>query len=251
MTRTDESTCLPSLGARAAKRAFDLAVSAAALAFVAIPMAAVGIAVKLDSRGPVFYRGERIGRRGNPFRIFKFRSMYVHQQPGLTSTSEGDPRVTRVGRLVRKYKFDEFAQLVNVLLGDMSLVGPRPEVRKFVDKYTDEEKAILSVRPGITDWSSIKFHNEGEIIAASGYADADEAYAAIIRPEKLRLQLKYVRERTLMVDLAILWETVATLVRTRSSAEEPVAPTPTAVPGAAVRLAAPPVSSQRGGAAQP
>ena len=170
----------------------------------------------MESRGPIFYRGVRVGRYGRPFRIFKFRSMVQDaEKVGASSTSITDMRVTRIGRLIRKFKFDEFSQLINVLLGDMSIVGPRPEVQKFVDLYTDEEKQILAVRPGITDWSSIKFHNEGEIIETSGIMDADEAYVKLIRPEKLRLQLKYVRERNLWIDIKIIISTVLTLLSTR------------------------------------
>lgn len=139
------------------------------------------------------------------------------EQRGGTSTHESDARITGIGAFLRRFKLDELPQLFNVLLGDMSFVGPRPEVKKFVDMYTPEERIILSVRPGITDWSSIKFHNEGEIIAASGIADADEAYAKLIRPEKLRLQMKYVRERTLWIDVKIIIDTVLTLFRTRTA----------------------------------
>src|SRR6266849_5372263 len=191
-----------------AKRALDVFLAATGLGVLAIPMAAIAVAIKLDSRGPVFYRGERVGRYGKAFRIFKFRSMRVHLR-GPEATSANDERITRVGHFIRRYKIDELPQLFNILRGEMSLVGPRPEVQKFVDMYTEEEKAILTVRPGITDWSSIKFHNEGEIVANSGYANADEAYRELIRPEKLRLQLKYVRERSLRADFKILCDTVA------------------------------------------
>jgi lipopolysaccharide/colanic/teichoic acid biosynthesis glycosyltransferase len=172
--------------------------------------------IKLDSKGPVFYRGERIGRLGKPFKIFKFRSMVQNAEKlGAASTNAGDIRITRMGKLIRKFKLDEFSQLINVVRGEMSLVGPRPEVKKFVDLFTEEEKIILTVCPGITDWSSIKFHNEPEIIAASGIADADEAYAKLIRPEKLRLQMKYVREHAFWIDLMIIFATIFTLVSTR------------------------------------
>jgi len=134
---------------------------------------------------------------------------------GASSTHQADPRVTRCGKSIRNFKLDELSQLINVFLGDMSFVGPRPEVQKFVDIYTEEEKQILSVRPGITDWSSIKFHNEGEIIEASGVPDADEAYGKLIRPEKLRLQLKYIRERNPWVDIKIIVSTVLTVFSTR------------------------------------
>nr|UXE44924.1 UDP-N-acetylgalactosamine-undecaprenyl-phosphate N-acetylgalactosaminephosphotransferase [uncultured bacterium] len=200
----------------ALKRALDVTLSSAALAVLAVPMAACAVAIKLDSPGPIFYRGDRVGKGGRAFKLVKFRSM-VTKPGGATSTSANDPRITRVGHILRKYKLDEFPQFINVLRGDMSLVGPRPEVQRFVDLYTPDEKVILEVRPGITDWASIRFHNEGEIIAASGIADADEAYAKLIRPEKLRLQLKYVRERSIATDLRILAETFATLTKTRVS----------------------------------
>lgn len=199
-----------------AKRLFDVVISAIGLILLSPAFLLLALVIKLDSHGPVFYRGVRVGRNGRSFNIYKFRSMVADaERRGAASTSTTDLRVTRSGRFIRKFKFDEFSQLINVLLGDMSIVGPRPEVRKFVDKYTEEEKLILSVRPGITDWSSIKFHNEGEIIESSGIPDADEAYETLIRPEKLRLQLKYVRERSLLVDIRIIGATVVKLFSTR------------------------------------
>ena len=203
----------------AISRALDLAVSGVALAVLALPFAAIGTAIKLDSAGPIFYRGLRVGRFGVPFRLFKFRSMVVHDGAGPTTTNEGDPRITRVGAALRRYKLDELPQLINVFLGDMSLVGPRPQVQWCVDTFTDEERQVLSVRPGITDWASIRFHNEGEIIAASGMSDPDAAYLELIHPEKTRLQLQYVRERSLFVDFRILLDTLNTLVRTRTAPE--------------------------------
>ncbi len=199
------------------KRLFDLIFSAIGLIFISPVFLALAVAIKLDSPGPVFYRGVRVGRYGKPFRIFKFRSMVPNADKiGADSTSGSDMRVTKIGHIIRKFKFDEFSQLINVFLGDMSIVGPRPEVQKFVDMYTEEEKAILTLRPGITDWSSIKFHNEGDIIEASGIKDADEAYALLIRPTKLRLQLKYVREHNLWVDIKIIVCTILTLFSTRT-----------------------------------
>ena len=198
------------------KRFVDVVISAIGLLLLGPFFLLLALAIKLDSPGPVFYRGVRVGRHGRPFKIFKFRSMVADAEgKGAASTSTTDLRVTRSGRFIRKVKFDELSQLINVFLGDMSLVGPRPEVQKFVDRYTPEEKVILTVRPGITDWSSIKFHNEGEIIEASGIPDADEAYEKLIRPEKLRLQLKYVKERNLWVDIKIVVSTVLTLFSTR------------------------------------
>jgi len=129
---------------------------------------------------------------------------------GASSTSDDDPRITRIGKFLRKYKLDELPQLINVLLGDMSLVGPRPEVRKFTDLYTEEEKAILTVRPGITDWASIWNPDEGAILAGS--ADPDQDYLEKIRPEKIRLQLKYVRERTFWTDIKIILLTLKTII---------------------------------------
>lgn len=200
------------------KRAFDVTSATAGLVALSPLFLLLAVAIKIDSPGPVFYRGVRVGRGGRPFRIFKFRSMVADaDRRGASSTNAADPRLTRCGSFIRRFKLDELAQLINVFTGDMSLVGPRPEVQKFVDLYTQEEKAILSVRPGITDWSSIRFHNEPEIIAASGIEDADEAYAKLIRPEKLRLQLEYVRDSGLRTDLRILLATLGTLVRTRAS----------------------------------
>jgi lipopolysaccharide/colanic/teichoic acid biosynthesis glycosyltransferase len=198
------------------KRFVDLVLSAIGLLLLSPLFLLLALAIELDSPGPVFYRGVRIGRHGRPFKIYKFRSMVADaERRGAASTSTTDLRVTRSGHFIRKFKFDEFSQLINVFLGDMSIVGPRPEVQKFVEKYTEDEKQILSVRPGITDWSSIKFHNEGEIIEASGIPDADEAYEKLIRPEKLRLQMKYVKERNLWVDIKIVVSTVLTLFSTR------------------------------------
>jgi lipopolysaccharide/colanic/teichoic acid biosynthesis glycosyltransferase len=198
------------------KRFSDIVVSAFGLIILIPAFILLALAIKLESPGPVFYRGVRVGRFGRPFRIYKFRSMVQDaERRGASSTNLTDLRVTRVGRFIRKFKLDEFSQLINVLLGDMSLVGPRPEVQKFVDMYTEEEKQILAVRPGITDWSSIKFHNEGEIIESSGIADADEAYARLIRPEKLRLQLKYVHEHNLWIDFKIILCTILTIVSSR------------------------------------
>jgi lipopolysaccharide/colanic/teichoic acid biosynthesis glycosyltransferase len=196
-----------------AKRAFDITFSFLGLVAVGLFLFLIASAIVVDSGFPVFYRGVRVGRGGKPFRIFKFRSMVSNAEKlGATSTNAADPRLTRVGKFIRKFKFDELPQLLNVLKGEMSFVGPRPEVQRFVDMYSNEEKKILTVRPGITDWSSIKFHNEPEIIHASGIADADEAYALLIRPEKLRLQLKYVAEQSVWTDVKIICSTLKLLI---------------------------------------
>lgn len=168
--------------------------------------------IKLDRDGPAVYAGRRVGRGGREFRMYKFRTMVTNaDKVGGPSTPDDDPRLTRTGRLLRRYKLDELPQLVNVLKGDMSFVGPRPQVPDEVAGYTAEEREILSVRPGITDWSSLRFHNEGEILA--GHADPDRAYAELIRPEKMRLGLEYVRRGTFRDDIDILAQTFLLPVR--------------------------------------
>jgi lipopolysaccharide/colanic/teichoic acid biosynthesis glycosyltransferase len=189
------------------KRVFDAVFSLAGLLITSPLLLAVAIWVKLDSPGPVFYRGVRAGRYNRPFRIFKFRSMVRQAESvGASSTSADDLRITRSGRFIRRYKIDELGQLLNVLFGDMSIVGPRPEVLSYTLKYEGEFLEILSVRPGITDWASIWNAEEGEVLA--GAADADRAYEILIQPTKLRLQLKYVREHTFWTDLKIVAYTV-------------------------------------------
>lgn len=199
------------------KRLFDFTLSLVGLLVLAPLLVSCAGLIKFFSKGPVFYRGVRVGRNGVPFQIFKFRTMTVDaEKHGASSTHESDSRVTAIGSFLRRFKLDELPQLINIARGEMSFVGPRPEVQKFVDMYEPEERIILTVRPGITDWSSIKFHNEGEIIAASGISDADEAYEKLIRPEKLRLQMKYVREHSVFLDIKIIFMTILTLFRTRT-----------------------------------
>lgn len=197
----------------AVKRFFDVLVSSIGLLVLSPFFVAIAVAIKLESRGPVFYRGIRVGLNGKPFRIYKFRSMSNDaEKTGVSTTSITDLRITNVGRFIRRHKLDELSQFLNVFLGDMSFVGPRPEVQKFVDKYTDEEKIILKVRPGITDWASIKYRDEGGIIAASGIKDADEAYEKLIRPGKLELQRKYVQERSFWLDLKLIFATLKAII---------------------------------------
>ncbi len=194
------------------KRTFDLIVSTIVLVLLTPFFLIIAILIKKGSEGPVFYRGERVGRHGKLFRIFKFRTMVSNAEKiGGSSTSDDDPRITAVGKTLRKYKLDEIPQFINVFLGQMSLVGPRPEVKKFVDMYTAQEQVILSVRPGITDWASIWNSDEGAILA--GAEDPDKAYMELIRPEKIRLQLKYVENISFMTDLRILFQTVAKLFK--------------------------------------
>ena len=189
------------------KRLFDLVASGIGLVVFSPLLVAVAIWVKLDSPGPVFYRGQRAGRGNRPFGIFKFRSMVMNADKiGGSSTSGEDPRVTRSGRFIRKYKIDELSQLMNVFIGDMSLVGPRPEVLSYTSKYEGEFLEILAVRPGITDWASIWNSDEGGVLA--GAKDPDRAYEVLIQPTKLQLQLQYVRQRTMWGDIKILLYTV-------------------------------------------
>lgn len=163
--------------------------------------------IKLDRNGPALYAGRRVGLGGREFRMYKFRTMVTDaDRVGGPNTPNDDPRLTRTGRVLRRYKFDELPQLYNVLKGDMSFVGPRPQVADEVAGYTAEEREILNVRPGITDWSSLRFHNEGDILA--GHDDPDRAYAELIRPEKMRLGLHYVRQGTFRDDISIIVQTV-------------------------------------------
>ena len=200
------------------KRIFDFVGSFFGLIIVFPIFIVVALAIKIEDGGPIFYRGPRVGRLGLPFRIFKFRSMVINAEKlGAASTSNSDSRITRTGALIRRYKLDEMSQLINVLLGDMSFVGPRPQVKWAVDLYNDEEKQLLQLRPGITDWASIKYHNEGEIIARSGISDPDEAYMKLIHPQKTQLQLKYLRDRSFWTDIRIIIDTVTTLFETRAS----------------------------------
>ena len=194
------------------KRLFDVMASLAGLIVLSPLLLAVALWIKLDSPGPVFYRGKRAGRGGKPFEIFKFRSMVVNaDRIGGPSTSDDDARVTRSGRFIRRCKLDEFSQLLNVLRGDMSLVGPRPEVVDKAAELQGEYARILAVRPGITDWASIWNSDEGGVLA--GAPDPDDAYEKVIRPTKLRLQLHYLGTRTFFGDLKIILFTALRIVR--------------------------------------
>ena len=194
------------------KRGFDFVSSLVGLILASPVLLVIAILIKREDRGPVFYRGVRVGRFGKLFRIFKFRTMVVNAEKlGGPSTADDDPRITKVGNFIRKFKLDELPQLINVLKGEMSIVGPRPEVQMYVDMFMEEERAILSVRPGITDWASIWNPDEGGILAGS--LDPEKTYMEKIRPEKIRLQLKYVRERSFWNDLKIIAQTIITIVK--------------------------------------
>ncbi|MFI5126287.1 MAG: sugar transferase [Candidatus Acidiferrales bacterium] len=195
---------------------FDVVASVAALSVFWPLLIFIGLIIRLDSPGPAIYCSRRAGRWGNPFSILKFRTMVVDAEKlGGPSTADDDPRVTRAGKILRKYKLDELPQLLNVLKGEMSIVGPRPEVLPEVELYSAEERQLLSVLPGITDWASLRFRNEGEIL--KGSADAHQAYWEKIRPEKIRLGLKYARSHSFLEDMRIVFETLAVVFRDASS----------------------------------
>ena len=194
------------------KRLFDVVASGVGLLLLSPLFLLVAIWIKLDSPGPVFYRQVRVGRYNRDFRIFKFRSMRVGADKGSLVTIGGrDPRVTRSGYFIRKFKIDELPQLINVFIGDMSLVGPRPEVRHYVDYWTKEQLRVLDVRPGITDPASIKFRNENELLEKAD--DPEKYYIEVIMQEKLRLYLKYVEKHNFWYDIKLIFQTFWVIVR--------------------------------------
>ena len=198
-----------------AKRIFDIIISLIGLLLLAPILLVIIILIKMDSSGPIFYRGARVGKKGRLFSTFKFRTMVEDAETkGGSSTADDDPRITHIGRILRKYKLDELPQLFDVLRGKMSIVGPRPEVKHYVDMFTEEEKSILSVRPGITDWATLWNSDEGALLAGS--LDPEKAYMEKIRPEKIRLQLKYIRERSFLVDIKIILLTLKAVVQKKS-----------------------------------
>ena len=193
------------------KRSFDVIASSVGLLVFSPLLLAVAFWVRIDSPGPIFYRGKRGGRNNVPFGIYKFRSMVMNaDRIGGSSTSGEDPRVTMSGRFIRRYKIDELSQLINVLVGDMSLVGPRPEITTYTDKYEGEFLEIMRVRPGITDWASIWNADEGGVLA--GATDPDRAYEILIQPTKLRLQLRYVRTQRFLTDIKIILYTLRRII---------------------------------------
>jgi len=189
----------------------DVILAAAALVLVFPLLLAIALIAKLSSPGPVLYRGKRVGLHGRPFLILKFRTMVLNAESlGGSATAADDPRLTQLGRFLRRYKLDELPQLLNVLKGEMSLVGPRPEVPKYVALYSPEEREILTVLPGITDWASIWNSNEAAVL--EGSRNPEKTYEELIRPTKLTLQLQYVRNRSLSTDLKILVYTACKLL---------------------------------------
>lgn len=195
------------------KRAFDLLASIAGLLAIAPLFLLFAVLIKIDSPGPVFFRQERVGRFGRAFRIHKFRTMVTDaERKGLQITVGADARVTRVGAVLRKYKLDELPQLIDVALGEMSLVGPRPEVPRYVAYYPDDIRSIvLSVRPGITDRASIEYKDENRILGLA--EDPHRAYVEEVLPVKLRYYVNYVESRSFAGDLRIICATLAAIVR--------------------------------------
>lgn len=194
------------------KRCFDFVASGLGLIVLSPLFIVLAIWIKLDSRGPVFFRQVRVGRHNKDFRIFKFRSMRVGSDKGSLVTIGGhDPRVTRSGYYIRAFKFDELPQLINVFLGDMSLVGPRPEVRHYVNYWTPEQMHVLDVRPGITDPASIKFRNENELLKQA--EDPEKYYINVIMQDKLKLYLDYVENRTFWGDIGLIFKTLWVIIK--------------------------------------
>lgn len=196
------------------KRLFDILASGCGLLVLSPIFIIVAIWIRLDSPGPVFYRQTRVGRHNKDFRIFKFRSMRVGSDKGSLVTIGGrDPRVTRSGYFIRKFKIDELPQLINVFTGDMSLVGPRPEVRHYVNYWTPEQMRVLDVRPGITDPASIRFRNENELLEKA--QDPERYYIDVIMQEKIKLYLEYVEKSSFWYDIKLIFQTFKVIITER------------------------------------
>ena len=190
------------------KRTFDILFSSIGLLMLLPVFLVIAVWIKADSEGPVFYRQVRVGMHGKLFRIFKFRSMRLGSDKASQITiGERDSRITRSGIIIRKYKLDELPQLINVFTGDMSFVGPRPEVPKYVDLYTEAQRHVLDVRPGITDMASIKYINENELLGKAN--NPEDYYIHTIMPDKLSINLEYVKNNSFMDDVTIIFKTLS------------------------------------------
>jgi lipopolysaccharide/colanic/teichoic acid biosynthesis glycosyltransferase len=190
---------------------FDLIVAFVGAVILSPAILLIAVIIKIESRGPVFYRGLRSGKNGRPFKIFKFRTMHSdRREHGPLTTSKNDPRITRVGEVLRRYKLDELPQLFDVIRGRMSLVGPRPEFPQSTDLYTDDEKEIIGVQPGITDFASIEFRYLADVV---GDSDPDDAYFRLVWRKKMALRMFYVYHRSFSVDLVILLRTAKVMIR--------------------------------------
>lgn len=194
------------------KRLFDIIASGCGLLLLSPVFLVLAVWVKIDSEGPVFYRQMRVGRGNKDFKLFKFRSMRVGaDKKGLITIGGRDPRVTCSGYYIRKYKLDELPQLINVFIGDMSLVGPRPEVRKYVDLYTMEQMKVLEVRPGITDMASICYRNENELLEKVENPEA--YYKEVVMQDKLQINLEYVNNHSFIGDMELIFKTLWAVVK--------------------------------------
>ena len=221
------------------KRTFDIVVSLLAIALALPFWALVAVAVKLDSPGPVFYHATRTGQGGRPFTMFKFRTMVQGAAAsGPAVTRGGDPRITRVGRILRDLKIDETPQLVNVLRGEMSIIGPRPEHPRYVAHYTPEQRRVLAVRPGIAGPAAVRYRHEEKLLAAAG-GDVEAVYLTTIMPEKLRLDLEYVERQSFLYDLRLLVQGACSVFRRYSAARPGLPAGPGAAPQPAQRPASP------------
>ena len=193
-------------------RFFDLIFSIMGLVILSPLFIVLYLLIRIESKGGGFYSQERFGKNGKPFKLYKFRSMRIgSDKKGLITIGEKDNRITKTGFILRKYKLDELPQLWNVFIGDMSLVGPRPEVKKYTDLYTEEQKQVLHVRPGITDWASIKYVDENKILGES--KTPDEAYVNLIMPNKIKLNMVYIQNQTLGEYFKIIFTTFKEIVR--------------------------------------
>ena len=193
------------------KRCFDVVASAAGVALLSPLFAVIATAIKLQDGGPVFFRQERVGLGGKTFRLWKFRSMSPDsRRDGPLLTRSGDPRITRVGLRLRKYKLDELPQLFNVIAGEMSLVGPRPEVERYVSRYDDHQRTVLNLVPGITDPASLEYRNEEEVLAS--VPDPEAHYVSVVMPRKIEMNLEYARTATFWSDLRVVARTLRAVV---------------------------------------
>ncbi len=194
-----------------AKRVFDLFFALIGLFFLSPLFAIIAISIKLDDQGPVFFRQSRVGQFGHEFKIYKFRTMITDAEArGTQITLSNDARITSVGTFLRKYKLDELPQLINVLKGEMSFVGPRPEVPRYVKLYSDEQRQVLNVLPGITDLASIEFRNENELLAQA--SNSEKTYIEEIMPKKLELNQAYIRQSSVFFDIRLILETLRRVV---------------------------------------
>jgi lipopolysaccharide/colanic/teichoic acid biosynthesis glycosyltransferase len=194
------------------KRCFDIFASVLVLLVLSPFFLLLCLAIVIDSRGGIFFTQKRVGKNNRDFHLYKFRSMVSNaEKSGQLTVGTNDRRITRVGGFIRKYKLDEFPQLINIIKGDMSIVGPRPEVRKYVDLFNEEQLKVLSVRPGLTDYASLEYINENEILGKA--SDPEKVYIEEIMPAKLQLNLRYIQEQGLKTDLKIIFRTLGKIVK--------------------------------------